>query len=132
VVALFLYLLKPGDRGLGEVANIFCDGFYMAAVCAGTTANDCSRAFSVGSNNSIAYTMSSPSATTGGGLGGGLPVSYHLSFFSLGEDIRDLLFALVGKSVRLRTSSKNINLTSSLLVIARIANFTPNRDKPQQ
>jgi hypothetical protein len=64
-------------------------------VCAGTTANDRSRAFSVGSNNSIAYTMSSPSATTGGGLGGGLPVSYHLSFFQLFERPEILLFALV-------------------------------------
>lgn len=78
---------------------------------AGTTANDYSRAFSVGSNSSIAYTMSSPSATTGGGLGGGLPVSYHHLYFSLVRDIRDLLFALVGKSGCLRTSSKNINLT---------------------
>ena len=68
------------------------------AACAGTTANDRSRTFSVGSNNSIAYTMSSPSATTGGGLGGGLPVSYHLLFFSLVRDIRDLLFVLVSKS----------------------------------
>jgi hypothetical protein len=55
------------------------------AVCAGTTANDRSRAFSVGSNNSIAYTMSSPSATTGG-LGGGLPVSYQIFNFQLGEE----------------------------------------------
>jgi hypothetical protein len=76
-------------------------------------ANDGSRAFSVGSNNGIAYTMSSPSATTGGGLGGGLPVSYYLSIFSLVSDIRNLVFALVGKSGGLRTSSKNINLTST-------------------
>lgn len=49
------------------------------AASAGTAANDLSRAFSVGLSKSIAYTMSSPSATTGGGLVGGLPVSYHLS-----------------------------------------------------
>lgn len=60
----------------------FLPSMWQSEARAGTTANDRFRAFSVGLNNSIAYTMSSPSATTGGGLGGGLPVSYHLSLFS--------------------------------------------------
>jgi hypothetical protein len=70
--------------------------------------------------------MSSPSATTGGGLAGGLPVSYHLSHFSFSvRNIRELSFALVGKSGRLGTSPKKHQPHLNFVVIARIANFTP-------
>ena len=41
------------------------------------------RAFSAGSGNSVAYAMSSPSATTGGGLGGTSPVCFVIYFSAL-------------------------------------------------
>lgn len=71
-----------------------------------TVANLHNRAFSAGSGNGATYAMSSPSATTGGGLGGNSPVCSiflncsALHAFPLRLRLGPLLQSIIGCSAR--------------------------------